>query len=736
MTSETHHIERERSHYTELLAANPNHFGNLAGSKLTVVSKMLANTKFEQLGCVGYNPVLDMLEATVQIKLPFGFGGDLCSPGSTEYIRFYVDYGGGWADAGIGSFNAHDIPDGKDCAKHATKPLSYAVSVPFKPARDRCSRPVLPKVRAILSWQTQPPAGQPNWSPVWGGVSDVHIQIAPRRRFFDEVVKDAVLLAAPKFQLPPNLEYLQQVPVDLPPPPPPPIEFLSRLYLADAPGAKAKAKDAQAVEPHRFALADVQATLAGAYTTNALVAATKVEQYKSLGLDWAAIIAALNDTKGNVSYEEVTCVALDYNLEWAVAHFTLKRPSGYSGSLCDHGSDEYVTFWIDYDDTCDWTYLDTVKLRVHDITPFPADGLHYWVGVPTRLAEHRRTCKEPKIGRLRAVLSWNSPPSATNPDAVPYWGNRLDTHFELKPGHPVGMNPAIDVIGGIGVNYINVLGDGMTKPNAPFAQWGGHADEWVPTRECAFGGYVQVNAIVPAAFSALGYKYRLMARKAGTGLGLTPIFDSFTVTESLALGGLSTTRTPPAPDGWLDYLDPNQNIFNVLGQWYTSVLSAADKNDKWQIRLELADAAFNPLGATIWHNVQLDNEAPVVHINITTGGMLADCNDFDQGQPVSGVFVAYDPQGHFGYWTLDTTPDSLHPKDPVADPAGLANSSPTGVSGYGWKMDTSSNTLGGPLQPCGYVVTLRAWDNTVVHSFPGIHNGDHDDTGFCLRKPA
>ena len=43
-----------------------------------------------------------------------------------------------------------------------------------------------------------------------------------------------------------------------------------------------------------------------------------------------------------------------------------------------------------------------------------------------------------------------------------------------------------------------------------------------------------------------------MVRKAGSGLGLSPIFDSFTVTESLALGGLSWTRTPPSPDGWLD----------------------------------------------------------------------------------------------------------------------------------------------------------------------------------------
>jgi hypothetical protein len=729
-------LPRERSHYIELLAANPNHFGNLPDSKFPVVEKMLGNVRFEQLGCVGYNPVLDMLEATVAIKLPFGYGGNLCSQGSTEYLRFYVDYGSGWTDAGIGSFSAHDIPDGKDCADDSIKPLTYAVTIPYQPKRDRCSRPVLPKLRAILSWQTPPPAAQPNWSPVWGNVSEAYIQIAPRGRFFDELIKDAAIAVAPKFELPANLEYLQQIPAKLPLPPPPSIEQLSKLYSSEHCKTAATANDAIIVPPHRYALADIQTTLAGGFTSNAKIALAKTEQYKLVKLDWSAILAALNKTKGDVSYEELTCLALDYNLEWAVAHFVLKRPSGYNGSLCDHGSEEYVTFWIDYDNTCEWTYLDTVKLRVHDITPFPKEGLRYWVGVPTHLAEHRRSCKEAKIGRLRAVLSWNAPPSATNPDALPHWGNRLDSHFEVKPGKPVTLDAAIDVIGGIGLNYINVAGDGMTKPMAPFAQWGGTADEWIPTRQCAFGGFVQINAVVPQDFSAAGYKYRLMLRKASTGLGLTPLLGSFTVTQSLALGGLLTTRTPVSPDGWLDYLHPNQNIFSVLGQWDTAALAALDRNDKWQICLELASAALVPIGATPWYNIQLDNQSPEVNIQIVTSSGLADCNDFDQGQAVTGRFVAYDPQGHFGYWSLDTTPNSLNPRDPVADPAGLPNTTPTAVLGYGWRMDTSTNSLGQPLQPCGYVVTVRAWDNTIVNSFPGIHNRNDDDSGFCLRKKA
>src|SRR5262249_13694879 len=103
--------------FKRLLAANPNHFGNLAVSTLPAVLPMSGNVKYEEMTCVGYNPDLDRLEAVVQIKLPFGYRGDLCSPGSTEFIRFFVDYGSGWTDAGVTSFKAHDIPDETDCAQ-------------------------------------------------------------------------------------------------------------------------------------------------------------------------------------------------------------------------------------------------------------------------------------------------------------------------------------------------------------------------------------------------------------------------------------------------------------------------------------------------------------------------------------------------------------------------------------------------------------------------------------------
>ncbi len=716
-------IERERSHFKLLLAANPDHFGarKIATSASAAAGQFNGNTSYETIGCVGYNPTLGLLEATVQIRRAFGYGGDLCSPGSTEFVRFYVDFGTGWVDAGLASFKAHDVADGKDCASKSIKPLSYAVSVPYTPARLPCYRPQLPRVRAILSWEWQPPTGQPNWHPVWGTVADRHIQIAAGRLRIFDLLKEA---AAP---LPFDIAHLALTEIDLPHPPPLDTIELAALYSHAGPGTKATKTN---VEPHRFGFAEAHAQLTSSVTGDGTAFAAKIAQYKKAGIDWAAVFAAIDNPKGDVSYEELSCVALDYNREWAVANFVMKRGSGYSGGPCTAGSTEYIAFWIDWDDVCEWTYLGTVQQAVHDYAVVPADGLHYWVGIPARIAEHRRNCKAPKIGRLRAVLSWNAAPSTSDPDAVPHWGNRLDTHIEIKPGQHVGELPLIDTLGGVSLTYISTSTTGLTVPNGLFAETGAPTDPWLPSRTCAFGGAIYATAEVPSSFAASAFQYRLVVRPEGGAAGYPkPVAGSFAVTRTLALGG-GTTFVTPGADGWTPYLDPNLNIYSNLGVWATKGFSAAERNARWEIRLERRDGGGVPNGLTGWYKLQLDNDEPVASIQIDNGGVIQDCNDFNQGTDVTGHFLAYDPQGHFGAWSLDTTPDSLSPPNPVADPA-LDYRSPTTTvgPGHGWRLTPTAG-----LQPCGYVVTAFVYDNTVVDSNPWTHNTAKDDTGFCLRK--
>jgi hypothetical protein len=726
MAAKSPTIEPERLHFKTLIALNPNHFGSFRQSGALAKGAGVAafadaadvaagNTSYEAIGCVGYCPDLALLEATVLIKRSYGYSGNLCTSGSTEFVRFYVDFGAGWTDAGLGALQAHDIPDGHDCARAATKPLSYAVSVPFDPARHACWSPQLPRVRAILSWEWMPPAGQPDWRPPWGDVVERHIQIAARNRIpIFELLKDA------QVKLPLAIDHLELFEIELPEPPQPDAPQLA-AYYANLPAASA-------VPAHRFAFTELTALADAPLVADPKTLLTNAAIYKEAGIDLAAALKALGSGDGNLTYEQLHCVALDYNREWAVANFEIKRPNGYSGNSCSAGSDEHVAFWIDWNDTCRWTYLGTVTQRVHDYA-VPAGGLHYWVGLPARISEHRRHCSEPKIGRLRAVLSWNTPPSTTDPDAVPYWGNRLDTHFEVRPGVPLSDLPLIDTLGGVSLLYIQTGSSGMTVPSGLFAETGAPTDPWVTTRQCAFGGDVYATAEAPASFAAAGYQYRLMVRPDGTSGSGVPVLGSFAVTKTMALGGGTSFRAP-APDGWTPYLDPNFNIYDNIGRWSTAVLSAAERDVRWEIRLERRDGAATPNGMTAWYKLQLDNTNPVATIQIDSGGVVENCNDFDQGETITGHFTAYDPNGHFGVWTLDTTPNSLGPPDPVATPALLASSATTTIPpGHGWQL---SPTL--TLQPCGYVVTVRAWDNTIVNSNPWTHNYFETDTGFCLRK--
>lgn len=706
---EIERVEKERAEFHKLLATNPNYFGNLAESEFKPVKKIIGNTKYEELTCIGFNPNLNQLEATVPIKLPYGYGGGLCQAGSTEYVRFFIDYGGGWEDAGMVSVNVHDIPNTKDCAGKPDKPLVYVLTQPIEPKRDSCSHPMLPKVRGIVSWNVQPPAGpaNANWPPVWGNVLDRHIQIKPRQRFLVDIADS--LGIDPKIKLPLELEAIKYEPVPLPDPPPFAIKELVQLY-----GAKETA--AVRVEPHRFAFKEVQPVLAGCVVDQKMLSA-KISAFKELGLDWLSIIEVLEKTKGDVTYEELNCLGLDYNREWLVGTFVVKKPTGYSGSLCSKGSTEYVAFWADWDNTCKWTYVGTAVVPVHDIATIPADGLHYAAIMPVDLSAHRQPCEKPKIGRVRAVLSWNVPPSNVNPDAIPHWGNRLDTHVQIKPGAPFEIEPKISIIGGIGVANIFTATTGMTKPFAPFAGWGPgvFADPWDPTRSCPFGGVIHIQSDpVP------GHKYKLWAQNVTTGGPEIQLTSPVWVTDHNGVSGNHFAGF----GGMFDYLPVSQNLLSML---YSGWAPAGD--DLWQIRLELFTGGGVFLGSTAWHRVQLDNTAPstvtappTLDIHIDSGG---DCKDFTVGVVVNGRFVARDT--HFGHYTLTTLPASMSPNAPVPS-SGNIQTAP--APGDLWSLNTAG------MKPCGYVVLLQVWDRSIVNSHPGSHNYNHDDVGFCLRAAS
>ena len=723
-------LDKERASFRSLLLENPNYFGNLPSSPLKPVKQIVSNSQYEQLTCVGYNPKTNFLEATVAIKLPYGYGGNLCMAGTTEYVRFFLDYGSGWEDAGLAGVRVHDIPTSKDCAGLQDKPLIYVVSLRPKPHTRCCNHPVLPRVRAILSWEWAPPpgAGNANWKPVWGSVHECNVQIQPHPWNIFCLLELFSEGLGQKLKVPELFEQAQYQPIPLPDPPPFTLAQLAKMYGAGAPGAGASASaQALQVEAHRFGTPDLYAALdsPAAFDSDAVVAKTAL--WASLGLDLASAAAALGQTKADVAYEELECLGLDESFpERLVATFRIKRPLGYSGDLCHAGSQEYVAFWADWDDKCHWTYLGTVAVNVHDIKSIPKEGLCYSAILPVDLTYHRRSCEKPKIGRVRAVLSWAVPPSTTDPDKLDFWGNRLDAHVQINPGPVVDPGkPTANIrnLGGIPIEDIATGSTGTTLPGAVFAHYPGlSADGWGLGRACPFGGTVQVEGLY-----YLGYFYRVKVHKVGDP------YTSYTVlADSFLVERWDSGFDPQiSSGGFFKYLDPAFYFDRTLAVWPSS------GDALWEVQLDIATAPTEAsiFGSTPWYRIQLDNTAPAgppavpltMDIHITSGG--GDCKDIAQGDTVTGYFIADDP--HFGGWGLSTEPNTLTTPSNPPSVLGLAATDPApGPGGHAWTLDTNSPIA---MKPCGYVVRLDVSDRTIVHSVPFAHNSNHIEVGFCLR---
>jgi hypothetical protein len=718
---ESSHVLAERQNFKFLLASNPNYFGNLEASKFKPVKKIVGDVTYEEVHCVSFDHERNLLEATIHIKKPSGYKGDLCHDGSTEYVRFYLDYGAGWEDQGLGSFNAHDIPNSNDCAQKGTKPLVYVVTLPIDPKKRCCNHAVTPKVRAILSWETPPPALTPNYPPVWGNVLDRNIQIKPHAWNIVCLLESIGGSIGQKLKIPKLFEEVQFNPIPLPDPAPETLATLAKLYGHGNTDKKAVTEAKTSVEPHRFGLAHIQTAM----LQNQLAVGTQIEAWEKLGLNWQDTLTALSETKADVSYEEVECLGLDYNREWLVATINVKKPSGYSGNLCSAGSQEYVAFWADWDDTCTWTYLGTVQVNVHDVTDFPAGGLRYAAILPVNLNQVRRLCGKPKIGRVRAVLSWQSAPSTTNPDDLNYWGNRLDTHVQIRPGLPIpGPTATIRSLGGIPIENIDTTGDGMTQMfgaiPAKFWYNDAPADEWGLNRDCPFGGNVLVHGMwFP------GYKYRIRARKVlATGTVVT-LTSSFNVTKWTP--GFTTqypdSGNPADPGyGFFNYLNPALYLENnMLGVWPTS---GEEPDELWEVSLDIADGAYTVLGSTPWYRVQLDNTPPDVDLHIDSGG---DCKGFPKSDTLNGHFVARDL--HFGGFGLSTHPNTvgIPSNQPTTPTPGTIQTAM--APGDAWSLDLANPIK---MKSCGYVIRVDVSDRTIVGSQSGGHNRNYTETGFYI----
>lgn len=701
-------FDKERAQFKALLFSNPNYFGNLKDSEFKAQLNVQFNTFYEEIGCVGYQPQANRLEAVIFVKQPSGYGGGVCTSGTEEFVRFFISFddGANWDDLGIRSFTAFDIPGTTE-----VKRLEYAVTLPVQLRRKFCIFRNQARVRAILSWNVPPPEDDPDFPPIWGDVHNTNIQIEPFKFFplvdlFTTVKLDLTELSS-MVDVNQTVSAAQSKALSA-------VE-LHKLY---------KGKD---VEPHRFALAEVKSLLSKS-STGASLMKPSIGKLLDLGLDLTDIVSKFFPTDGNTNYEVLECIGLSPDENLLVGTIRVKLPNGYSGGPCTAGSKEFVTFWADTDGSGSFeTCLGTTSVTVYDSDPLPEGGLEYAVMLPVNLDQYRRPCREgARIMRIRAILSWQDPPPCGNPNFIPIWGNREETLIHIQPGiaiPPGTQAPLLSRVGDITVLKIDSAG---LAQDAHTLETGLYCDD------SPFGGRITLAGKIVNGTAAS--RYRIMRKPHGapdssyvpltnepTGIGIT------VSTWSAATGLVQTDLTIHADaNGYYNYEDYSSDHYvegNILSAWFSTI---AEDNQAFDLRLDL-DVDGNP--AHDLHSnvvtVLVDNTAPDAELSIDVGAGAV-CADFHVGDTFTGRYTARDT--HFGSFSFAIRPPV--PANGVL-PTPASGSYPA-IADPGITNGTYSlNTTG--MAACGYSLTIDVFDRTNVNSGRGYHHNEAS-VGFCLRE--
>lgn len=697
-----------------LLMQNPNYFGTLSGplaKKYAPVFKLGAQkTYYEGLGCIDYNPETCMLGSSVVIKRSAGYGGSPCFGGSREYVRFYVDYdgSGAWTDEGLADFGIYDRGFADD--------LCYYARIRLTPDRTACCQkdPVLPKVRAILSWNQAPPAGDPDFSPIWGEVKESFIQIAPKYSIWCFIMEK--LKMYPKFKpdwpevykpdfevkyLPELNEYFKiNTPLVLPQPMP---DVLKKSY-------------GNAVPESRIAFPLVQSM-----ALKSMKGPSPQLSQILPGFNIGGVVGVLADPKFNTTFEELRCVSLDRDAGVLHAAVQVKRSSGYSGNLCTEGSKEYVAFYLDFGSG--WEYAGTAFVPVHDIQDIPAGGLWYDVAKGVNLEDHRKPwCTVDKV-RVRAILSWSTAPTPGDPDYVAHWGDWEECTAEVQP-LPAGVVPGeatvvLEKCGGMVVTDINSV-TGLATTHLAGSLNGANDSPF----------YGTIELIAHLFYAGTGWKYRFMVTEPGGAEH--PLLGPQTITTD-TLGVFKDVVVNPDAEGWLDWLEkPDVHVVGgLLGRY------GAYTDGKYRIRMEAKDPIgmeYPDLNGAV--EFMVDSKAPVVSINLNppaggSGETTGNCADFVIPEIMTGTYSMADD--HAGSFSIYVTPSN----NAVVHADGNA------VSGYWYEAALHPLPNGGRsgtfeiftanMIKCGYNVRIDAIDRTIVSSHSiGLRSSALQ--GFCLRK--
>ncbi|WP_292348271.1 MULTISPECIES: hypothetical protein [unclassified Methanoregula] len=721
---------------------SPAEFKKLSQGRTMFLAKLYAgapglptgNTWWEELTCVGYNPETSLLEAVISVKQPTGYCGGICSSGSQEYVRFFIDWGDGhgFTHAGLASIRVSDISDAPKGPQH---PLMYLVTLPldFSGHQRCCWTAVLPKVRAVLSWNALPSL-DPDDTPYYGNALDAAIQLKPYPFCISCLIEKGVKIDK-------NLMEILDIhaPLPLVQKPVPMVHEMAEQYLKAG------------VPKHRIVYPAVYPLVKGKAVATASAVLPDKSWLLKHDIDLKLAIDTLAETKADVSFEEVICAGLCTPNDTLGAVIHVKKPSGYSGSLCDKGSVEYVAFWADWNNNGTFDeYLGTAQVTVHDIDTIPAEGLYYGVTFPVNLTGHLSTCTNPSVVRIRAVLSWAIPPSTTDPSDLTTWGNSLDVVVQVREGTPdTGMTALIYKLGGVAIESISQDDTDASLRGLAFPTSILPVSASADPGNRPFGGlvYIQGRLYNTGPAGTVHFTVEYKPRNApDVDASWAPVTTkmTFTIMDPSDVADPHKTYTQTCPDGWFTFLEdmgalpyPLLERDNMLGIWDTGAL-----NGEFHIRVRYTEDYPLTPGSVIHKTasalIRLDNtrfsvNTAVGNTSVDLSSTLdiaieaMDCPNTTQGETLTGHLRVIHP--YFWYWNLDLQPSGHVHGNAVTPPLRLyASVGDTGDGNLSWSVDT------GKLDPCGYTLTVWGRDRAILNSNGAIWHWDRKAVGFCVKK--
>jgi hypothetical protein len=743
-----HALLEERINFKTNLLKNPNYFGSFPGLG-NVVKKIQYNTTYEQLACLGLNPGTGFeaegtLEAVIQMNLANGYDSGPCGEGSTEWVRFYVEDGSTWTDLGVTGVTVYNLAG-------STLPVSYAVSIDLAQVKKFCNTENVLNVRAILSWEFQPPSNQPDFIPVWGNAVNARVQIAPA--FFDEV-PILSLVGSGLLKIDPLVESSVDLTETLP------AKALQPLSFANLKTLYAKTK----VPAHRYGFADAT-KLAAKPLENVVSAASALKGLKitsnslGIGAELAGILDEIEELNGDTTYEQLTCAGYNPQTRTLEAVISIKLNSGYSGSLCTAGSYEYVSFFGFFGGV--WNALGSAQVNVHDLAAItPGNPVNYAVLRVSNLTSE--ACENLTSIPLRAILSWQTIP--TGPDFIPVWGNVFNTSVQPQIGDGIeGENARLLRIGDVGVIGIqssvnpDLTGDCLANPT-------GVAGDCNNADDSPFGGCIGIEgaftlnpsgtfntvtgAVLPGAHPVIyqafitpptGPQFQL-TNQFGIGVfpASAPIADPEVVILQQAVAPYGPVDGGASSAVYYTYYESadGQLVNPRVVAWF-----AAGGLPEGNYTVEIDGFAWDgsmyqpmsPVSKTfyVYNGYIPGGNAPECTLNLTSA---ADCGNIAVGDPITGEYSVADE--FFGIVTVALTPLSG-----ITMPAVILsnfNNGPQsvvydGTNTYGTSGTFTIDTSG--LPPCGYTIQLTAWDRALANSCYGPSCDGHEGLiarGFCL----